>query len=59
MTFATPPPSGTHGVASPRGGQRASAATDDTLDRAVHGILVGCAACVPFWLALLVLTFRY
>ncbi len=46
-------------MASPRGGQRASAATDDTLDRAVHGILVGCAACVPFWLALLVLTFRY
>ncbi len=40
-------------------GALARAATDDTLDRAVHGILVGCAACVPFWLALLVLTFRY
>ena len=59
MTFATPPPGGASGVASPRGDQRASAATDELPDRAVHGIFVGCAACAPFWLALLALTFRY
>jgi hypothetical protein len=57
MTFATPPPGERSGATGARGGERAVAA-EASSDRALHGILVGCVACAPFWLALLVLTLR-
>ena len=59
MTFATPPPlpRGEFGAVAPCGREAASA--DGPTNGAVHGILVGCLACAPFWTALLVATLRY
>lgn len=37
--------------------ERPSATADGHIDRAVHGIFVGCVLCAPFWLAVLALTF--
>lgn len=52
MIFATPPPPPPGRESGARGRPVAV-----TADRAIHGIMVGCVACAPFWLvALLVLT---
>lgn len=48
----TAPPGGDAPAAAP------AVAPDGQLDRAVHGIFVGCVVSTPFWLAVLALTLR-
>ena len=58
MAAATRPPGRDHD----RGLSELSLSRSDGADEpdatAVHGIVVGCLACSPFWLALLALTLR-